>query len=311
MPQRCFSQRIPLVWTPSSFRTSAQGLARALVPDLVIHGSTQMSITSAAVLAQAAALGCQRVVLARELALANLERLGGQLQQRHLAMPLEVFIHGALCVAYSGQCLTSESLGQRSANRGECAQACRLPYELVVDGESRLGEQRYLLSPQDWRHGIWFLELARLGIASLKIEGRLKDASYVAAVTDAYRHQLDRDMMREVDSTTVMRQMELAFSRGLSHGWLEGVNHRRLVHGRWSKKRSPLIGRLLRVDAQGWLQLRTQEALRNGQGWFWRCPRRTLCNPLRKSAAGSWPVSPSVVIVSVSGLGPVAVTLRH
>jgi len=243
------------------------GLARALVPDLVIHGSTQMSITSAAGVAQAAALGCQRVVLARELALADLERLSGQLQQRHLAMPLEVFIHGALCVAYSGQCLTSESLGQRSANRGECAQACRLPYELVVDGESRpLGEQRYLLSPQDLAAWDLVPELARLGIASLKIEGRLKDASYVAAVTDAYRRQLDCDVDAEVDSTAVMRQMELAFSRGLSHGWLEGVNHRRLVHGRWSKKRGPLIGRLLRVDSQGWLQLRTQEALRNGQG---------------------------------------------
>ena len=109
-------------------------LAQRLVPNLSVHGSTQMSITSAAGIAQAAALGCQRVVLARELALRDLERLQTQLVQRNLAMPLEVFVHGALCVAYSGQCLTSESLGQRSANRGECAQACRLPYEMVVDG---------------------------------------------------------------------------------------------------------------------------------------------------------------------------------
>ena len=125
-------------------------LARELAPNLAIHGSTQMSITSAAGVAQAAELGCQRVVLARELALKDFQRLQVQLQQRAIAMPLEVFVHGALCVAYSGQCLTSEALGQRSANRGECAQACRLPYELIVDGEEKpLGDQRYLLSPQD------------------------------------------------------------------------------------------------------------------------------------------------------------------
>ena len=106
-------------------------LAQRLVPRLTLHGSTQMSITSAAGVAQAAALGCERVVLARELSLQDLERLQNQLTQRHLQIPLEVFVHGALCVAYSGQCLTSESLGQRSANRGECAQACRLPYETV------------------------------------------------------------------------------------------------------------------------------------------------------------------------------------
>ena len=247
-------------------------LARQLVPGLVLHGSTQMSITSAAGVAQAAALGCQRVVLARELSLADLDRLNGQLQQRHLAMPLEVFVHGALCVAYSGQCLTSESLGQRSANRGECAQACRLPYELIVDGEARpLGDQRYLLSPQDLSAWDLLPQLERLGIASLKVEGRLKDANYVAAVTDAYRRQLDRRDQTSsddpsLDGSGMKRQMELAFSRGLSHGWLDGVNHRRLVHGRWSKKRGPLIGRLLSVESGGWLQLRTQEPLRNGQG---------------------------------------------
>ena len=242
-------------------------LARDLVPGLVLHGSTQMSITSAAGVAQAAALGCQRVVLARELSLADLERLGVQLQQRHLAMPLEVFVHGALCVAYSGQCLTSESLGQRSANRGECAQACRLPYELIVDGQPLpLGDQRYLLSPQDLSAWDLLPQLERLGIASLKVEGRLKDANYVAAVTDAYRRQLDRADDGSLDVKAATRQMELAFSRGLSHGWLDGVNYRRLVHGRWSKKRGPLIGRLLRVESGGWLQIRTQEPLRNGQG---------------------------------------------
>ena len=255
-------------------------LAQELVPGLVLHGSTQMSITSAAGVAQAAALGCQRVVLARELALTDLERLQGQLRQRHLTMPLEVFVHGALCVAYSGQCLTSESLGQRSANRGECAQACRLPYELVVDGEAcDLEKQRYLLSPQDLSAWTLLPELQRIGVASLKIEGRLKDPTYVAAVTEAYRRGLDQGM--DADAVP-RRQLELAFSRGLSSGWLEGVNHRRLVHGRWSKKRGPLVGQLLSADRSGWLQVRSREALRAGQGLVLEMVSRDPLEPPRE-----------------------------
>ena len=245
-------------------------LARQLVPELALHASTQMSITSAAGVAQAAAAGCERVVCARELSLKDLRRLQQQLRQRQQLgqsqqpMPLEVFVHGALCVAYSGQCLTSEALGQRSANRGECAQACRLPYALIVDGEQRdLVEQRYLLSPQDLSAWALLPELVDLGIASFKIEGRLKDPTYVASVTQAYRQQLDG---LAVDPAAMRRQLELGFSRGLSSGWLEGVNHRRLVHGLWSKKRGPVIGRLERVEARGWLVLRSSESLRPGQG---------------------------------------------
>ena len=149
-------------------------LARQLVTELPLHASTQMSITSAAGVAQASAAGCERVVMARELTLKDLDRLQRQLQERGLRMPLEVFVHGALCVAFSGQCLRSESLGQRSANRGECAQACRLPYQLVVDGvEKDLDDQRYLLSPQDLAAWSLVPELVRIGISSFKIEGRL------------------------------------------------------------------------------------------------------------------------------------------
>ena len=239
-------------------------LAKALVPSLSLHASTQMSITSAAGVAQAAAAGCERVVLARELALRDLERLQNQLRERSLSMPLEVFVHGALCVAYSGQCLTSESLGQRSANRGECAQACRLPYELLVDGESLdLGDQRYLLSPQDLSAWPLLADLVKLGISSFKIEGRLKDPTYVASVTDAYRRSLDG---LDCDAVEIQRQLELGFSRGLSTGWLQGIDHRSLVHGRWSKKRGPVIGALVRVEPKGWLVLRCTESLRNGQG---------------------------------------------
>ncbi|MFM7311594.1 MAG: peptidase U32 family protein, partial [Cyanobium sp.] len=251
-------------------------LARRVVPGLALHGSTQMSITSAAGVAMAADLGCERVVLARELTLRDLGRIQAQLQRRGLTMPLEVFVHGALCVAYSGQCLTSEALGQRSANRGECAQACRLPYQLIVDGEERdLGEQRYLLSPQDLAAWELLPQLAAAGVASLKIEGRLKEATYVAAVTQAYRNGLDRLANAPVGSGPVAaepltpelrRQLELSFSRGLHTGWLEGVNHRRLVQGRWSKKRGPWLGRLECIEARGTLVLRTDQPLKPGDG---------------------------------------------
>jgi putative protease len=244
-------------------------LSGQLTPDLAIHGSTQMSITSAAGVAMAAELGCTRVVLARELSLRDLRRIQEQLQRRGLTMPLEVFVHGALCVAYSGQCLTSEALGQRSANRGECAQACRLPYQLIVDGEERdLGEQRYLMSPQDLAAWDLLPQLAECGIASLKIEGRLKESTYVAAVTDAYRRGLDQLQLGEdsTDADALRRQLELSFSRGLSHGWLDGVNHRKLVHGRWSKKRGPWLGRLESLESGGRLILRSQQALKPGDG---------------------------------------------
>jgi putative protease len=291
-------------------------LARGLAPQLAIHGSTQMSITSAAGVAQAAALGCERVVMARELSLRDLARIQQQLAKRQLRMPLEMFVHGALCVAYSGQCLTSEALGQRSANRGECAQACRLPYQLIVDGQERdLGEQRYLLSPQDLAAWELLPQLVDLGIASLKIEGRLKDASYVAAVTDAYRRSLDQIEVNLAPSQPQPGQpllaqpqpdqpqtaqpqpgqlqpgqhrfdeagagqplaeacanLELSFSRGLGHGWLEGVNHRQLVHGRWSKKRGPLIGQLERIEASGWWLLRCAWQLRPGHGLVFELP---------------------------------------
>ena len=132
-------------------------LIRELSPDFPIHASTQMTITSAAGIEFARELGCNLVVLARECSIAEIEKIrscrrsrSASPATRHSSLPLEVFVHGALCVAYSGQCLTSESLGGRSANRGECAQACRMPYDLISDGKPvPLGDRKYLLSPQD------------------------------------------------------------------------------------------------------------------------------------------------------------------
>ncbi len=168
-------------------------MIRALSPDFPIHISTQMTVTSAAGVQFAHELGAQLVVLARENSIKEIAKIRETLGDSPAQLPLEAFVHGALCVAYSGQCLTSESLGGRSANRGECAQACRMPYDLVADGQPvDLGGRRYLLSPQDLSGMDVLPDLARLGIASLKIEGRLKSAEYVANLTRVYRQALDR-----------------------------------------------------------------------------------------------------------------------
>src|SRR5258708_26151709 len=167
-------------------------MIRALSPDFPIHCSTQMTITSAAGVDFARQLGAQLVVLARENSLADIAKIQATQNPGVAPLPLEVFVHGALCVAYSGQCLTSESLGGRSANRGECAQACRMPYELVSDGQKvDLGDRRYLLSPQDLSGLDVLPELVRSGVASLKIEGRLNSPEYVASITGIYRKALD------------------------------------------------------------------------------------------------------------------------
>ncbi len=140
-----------------------------------------MTITSVAGVEFARNLGCNLVVLARECSLKEINKIQAQLQGKDIAIPLEVFVHGALCVAYSGQCLTSEALGGRSANRGECAQACRMTYELIADGKTiDLGDRQYLLSPQDLAGYRCCQNWLKVGVSSLKIEGRLKAPEYVA-----------------------------------------------------------------------------------------------------------------------------------
>ena len=247
-------------------------LARQLVPHLPIHASTQMTVTSPEGVEFARELGVERAVLARELSLRELEKfaVAGTTPARPL-LPLEVFVHGALCVAYSGQCLTSESLGQRSANRGECAQACRMPYELVVDGATRdLGDKRYLLSPQDLAAAEEIPALLERGVTSFKIEGRLKSPEYVAAVCQVYRRALDAALenasIQKAPVTDSDRyQLEMTFSRGLFSGWMHGVNHQRLVPARSGKKRGPFAGRISRVGRDH-VEFAPEIALKPGDG---------------------------------------------
>ena len=199
-------------------------LIRMLSSDFPIHASTQMTITSAAGVEFARELGCSLVVLARECSLREIEKIRGG---PPAALPLEVFVHGALCVAYSGQCLTSEALGGRSANRGECAQACRMPYDLICDGQPvPLGDRRYLLSPQDLAGLEVLPDLIRAGVASLKIEGRLKSPEYVANITRVYRQALDKILAEPACAARLAGEsrydLEMAFSRGLHTGWFGG-----------------------------------------------------------------------------------------
>lgn len=215
-------------------------LIHEICPDLVIHASTQMTLTNAMAIEQVRELGVRRVVLARELSIREI----GQIHKA-TTMPLEVFVHGALCVAYSGQCLTSESLGGRSANRGQCAQACRLPYDLLCDGQERdLGAVRYLLSPQDLAAHDLLPQMIEVGVRSLKIEGRLKTPEYVANVCQQYRRAIDATLQGTHQPLTRLQQteLEMSFSRGFSPGWLEGCDHKRLVPGLSSAKRGVVIG---------------------------------------------------------------------
>ena len=225
---------------PDAFIIQDLGLARliaSLCPAQELHASTQMTLASSEAVDCVRPLGFRRVVLARELSLAEIQQLRASTHTE-----LEVFVHGALCVSYSGQCLTSESFGGRSANRGQCAQSCRLPYQMLVDGKPLDQKGRnYLFSPQDLCAIELVGDLAAAGVNSFKIEGRLKSPEYVAAVTAAYRTLLDTGRWESRQLET----LEALFSRGLFTGWLKGTDHQKLVGGFYSSHQGVQIGTVL------------------------------------------------------------------
>lgn len=275
-------------------------LIRHLSPDFPIHASTQMTITSAAGVEFAKSLGCQLVVLARECSLQEINKIQQQIALQETSLPLEVFVHGALCVAYSGQCLTSEALGGRSANRGECAQACRMPYDLIADGEVvNLGDRKYLLSPQDLAGLDVLPDLVKSGVTCLKIEGRLKAPEYVANVTRVYRQALD-GVMAELERPNPLTpfptregriktplsasergwgrgqldqehyNLEMAFSRGLYTGWFGGINNQELVHARFGKKRGVYLGEVTRIYNEQ-VTVKLEAPVKPGDGIVFDC----------------------------------------
>lgn len=225
-------------------------LAAEIAPALEVHASTQMTVSSAGGARVAESLGVTRFVAPRELSLDEIRLLSTK-----TTVPIEVFIHGALCVSWSGQCLTSEAWGGRSANRGQCAQSCRMPYDLVVDGEVRKTafDAKYLLSPKDLLGVRALEELAEIGVASVKIEGRQKDAEYVATAVGSYRRWLDRiangNTLDNGDVENDLRKLALTYSRGFSDGFLGGSDHQTLVEGRFPKHRGILLGKVISVAA--------------------------------------------------------------
>ncbi|MFM2309303.1 MAG: hypothetical protein RLY87_1424 [Chloroflexota bacterium] len=223
-------------------------LARQIAPHLEVHGSTQMSVTNVAGVEFARRLGANRVVLARELSLAEIRAI-----KEATDVELEIFVHGALCVSYSGQCFSSEAWGGRSANRGQCAQACRLPYDLMVDGHQKpLGDARYLLSPGDLMAIDHVDEIVDIGISSLKIEGRYKDAEYVALTTRAYRAAVDAALAKRQEKISRDEKLllEQVYSRGLGDFFIGGTNHQQVVNGRAPRHRGICVGTVVQVGEQ-------------------------------------------------------------
>ncbi len=229
------------------------GLMRCLrraLPDVVIHASTQVNIHATSTLSVLAQMGVRRVTLARETSIEEVARLASA--GRQLGVDVETFVHGALCVCYSGQCLLSSMIGGRSANRGTCAQPCRLPYALEgSNGASLEADGAYLLSPKDLAGIALLPDLIAAGVASLKIEGRMKSAEYVAVVTGVYRDAL----ARAVDSpeTYAVRDGEWevladAFSRGFTTGYLTGERGSGLMSHRRPNNRGVSVGRLASAD---------------------------------------------------------------
>lgn len=252
---------IPL--RPDAFIVQDIGLVsliRYMAPDQAVHASTQMTVTNPEAIKLTEDLGMERYVLGREVSISEMAKIKAATNKE-----LEVFVHGALCVSYSGQCLTSESLGGRSANRGQCAQSCRLPYDLIVDGEKReLGAKSYLVSPQDLCGLADVPRLVELGIESFKIEGRLKSPEYVATTTRSYKeHSLQNLPTQEVAKRTT--EMARIYSRGFFNGWFDGVNHQKLVPAHLSSHHGLYLGEVTAVTRTA-VMVDTHQDIMGGDG---------------------------------------------
>lgn len=248
-------------------------LIRQMAPAQVIHASTQMTVTNHEAISLLEDLDIKRFVLGRENSLKEISKI-----RERTSKDLEVFVHGALCVSYSGQCFTSESIGGRSANRGQCAQSCRFGYELWVDGRKKqLIKKEHLLSPQDLCGLAEIPELMNLGVDSFKVEGRLKSPEYVAASAREYRlamdrHRADRDLTA-MELEQAKARMATTYSRGYFTGWLHGVDHQQLVDGVGKSHRGLRIGRVIQVAESGEsrisIELNGQFELSSGDGLLW------------------------------------------
>ncbi len=219
---------------------------RSELPDIRVHASTQLNAHNSLTVRELARMGVERVTLARETSLDEIAKLVAE-----SPVEIESFIHGALCMSYSGQCLMSSLIGRRSANRGLCAQPCRMTYELL-DEKGRAADTpgNHLLSPKDLSAIDALGEFVKSGVASLKIEGRMKDPEYVALVTSVYRHALDRavedpDAYEPTDSDRAI--LSEAFSRGFSSAYLDEIRDNRMMSYQRPNNRGVPIGRVART----------------------------------------------------------------
>lgn len=245
------------------------GLTQLNLPPIPLHASTQMDNRTAEKVRFLTEAGFRQVVLARELSLNEIATI-------HKACPdtpLEVFVHGALCVSYSGQCYASQACFGRSANRGECAQFCRLPFSLV-DADGRVVvKDKHLLSLKDMNRLDMLEQLLDAGVTSLKIEGRLKDVAYVKNVTAAYRQRLDAILKRRQEyaraSSGTCRfdfqpQPEKSFSRGFTHYFLEGRGED-ITSFDTPKSLGEAMG-TLKEQRGGWVSVAGVKPFHNGDG---------------------------------------------
>lgn len=222
-------------------------LARKIVPELPLHASTQMTITNSSGVDFAVSAGMERSVLARELSLKEIEAACSR------GTEIETFIHGALCVCYSGQCLMSSLIGGRSGNRGRCAQPCRLPYKLynAQDKDMLAGKDagQYLLSPKDMNTLSILPQLIEAGVVSYKIEGRMKRPEYVAVVVDAYRRAIDSYLADNYQVPAEdLANIEQIFNRDFTTAYLEKRPGRTMMSDRRPNNRGVLIGRVAKLD---------------------------------------------------------------
>lgn len=222
------------------------GFARVIrerLPDVRLHASTQVDAHDPATVGELERLGFARVTLARETPLQRIAAI-----VRCSTVEIETFVHGALCFSYSGQCLLSSAIGGRSANRGMCAQPCRLPYELLVDGVRAKTQGKHLLSPKDLAAIERLPELVRAGVRALKIEGRAKAPEYVAIVTATYRAALDRlaqDPERWTVLSAELSTLEEAFNRGFTDAYLDGRSDNEMMAYTRPNNRGVPVGRVV------------------------------------------------------------------
>ncbi|MDH7479498.1 MAG: U32 family peptidase, partial [Syntrophomonadaceae bacterium] len=254
---------------------------RRVLPELSVHASTQMTTHNLAGVKFLESQGVERVIMARELSLAQLREIAAD-----TSCALEVFVHGALCICYSGQCLFSSLVGGRSGNRGRCAQPCRLYYSLEMIGErgpgrasnprrkkgeaSRSLAEGHLLSPRDLSALHLLPELHRSGVKALKIEGRMKKPEYVATVVRVYRQALDRfyrDPQRFQASPEEWRQLAQIFNRGFTSGYFTGNPGRSLMNYLRPNNRGLYLGRVRSWDGKAQrLAIQLESDLRSGDG---------------------------------------------